>query len=137
MARKASQTIIDFLFVDSSLGQFGNIPYLTFGCDGSTNQCNVDTPYKVEIDSNGLASVFFASATNFNENVGSTRVTETNYPSYFDVSNFSARVFAKWSLADTQPSDNIPSVSEPSALALFALPIFLAFGGSLRRRIKK
>lgn len=137
LAKKATQTIIDLLFVDSSSGQFGNMPYLTFGCDDSANQCSVDTPYKVEIDNNGFAIAFFASATNFNENVGSTRLTETSYPSYFDTSTFSHRVLAKWSLADSQPSNSIPTVSEPSAILLFALPLMFAFGGNLRRRVKE
>lgn len=133
-ATKASQAIIDFLLVDSTDGLFGNVPSLTFGCEDSSNQCSIRTAYQTQAE-NWYFRVFTANATNFNENVGSTRVTQSNFPSYFDMSDNS--VFARWSLADSQPSDNIPTVSEPSALALFALPLLLAFGGSLRRRIKK
>lgn len=121
-ATLAAQSILDLLLQDSVLGLFDNDPALSFGC--SSTQCNLDTPYAVESE-NSSFRVFFAAATNFEDSFGSDRVTQSDYSNLLDITGFSHRVFAKWTLSDTQGGNGSMSVSEPSQIGLILLLLLI------------
>lgn len=112
-AAKASQALLDQVFIDSNLGQFDSEQFLTFGCNNG-NICSVVTPV-FPISSSSLfhsinADNWFMEANDLTSIAYDTPKTSDSSP-FLPNPGSDTRVYAMWS---------VTTVPIPAAVWLFS-----------------
>ena len=126
LARDAARALMDQVLLDSSLGDFDSLPYLTAGCSSSSN-CFLQIPngfWSVTRLQTGVA-VNYAGSGDFG-GTGSVDLPE-------DTSSISNEVWVRFGLPGA--FDEVVEVPEPATLGLFGAGLLgLAAAGRRRRR---
>ncbi len=116
-AAAATSALLAQVFLDTPAGSFDTRPELTFGCAGSTNFCDILTPYAPA--ATGFVSYSYArNVPGTDSTAGGSNLQRSN-----DFSNVQSATFAVWTVS---------SVPEPSTWLMMILGFGIA-GQSLRR----
>jgi hypothetical protein len=113
-ALEASQALLDIVFLDG-VYMFDSVPTHTNGCESTSSECQVITPYGIEFG----ADEYVRSATANNDVTTGRDFADVSFTGIDkDLTNEAFMVWASWTL---EVDDGLVTVPEPSTLAIFAL----------------